>query len=52
MIILFFYKDYLVEENDVNDRNSIRFSVITVSIFIFVVGVKSILVNNNVVFEV
>lgn len=42
----------MVKENDNNDRNSIRFSVIFISNFIFVVGVKSIQVNNNVLFEV
>lgn len=42
----------MVKENDINDRNSIRFSVIFISNFIFVVGVKSIQVNNNVLFEV
>lgn len=47
-----FYKDHTAKENDINDRNSIRFSVTSTSNPVSVAGAKSTQVNNNALLEV
>lgn len=47
-----FNKDHSAKENDINDRNSIRFSVTSTSNPISVAGAKSTQVNNNALLEV